>query len=65
MLKRFVYLLLAVSPLAVHAQSTFGTVLGTVKDNSGSMARHCRQSRLIHLTFFLSGHLHSGPPSWG
>src|SRR5579863_1068252 len=30
-------LVLAFSPIVIHAQSTFGTILGTVKDNSGAI----------------------------
>ena len=37
MSKFFLYALFVFSPVAVLAQSTFGTVLGTVKDNSGAV----------------------------
>jgi hypothetical protein len=37
MSKFFLYALLVFSPVGVLAQSTFGTVLGTVKDNSGAV----------------------------
>jgi hypothetical protein len=37
MSRLFLYALFVFSPVAVFAQSTFGTVLGTVKDNSGAV----------------------------
>lgn len=37
MRRNLLSLLLVFGPLVVHAQSTFGTVLGTVKDNSGAV----------------------------
>jgi hypothetical protein len=44
MSKLFLYLLFVFSPVAVFAQSTFGTVLGTVKDNSGAIVPQAKIS---------------------
>src|SRR5215831_11502783 len=37
MCRHLLYSLLLLSPSAIFAQSTFGTILGTVKDNSGAV----------------------------
>jgi len=44
MTKLLPYLLLAFAPAAVFAQSTFGTVLGTVRDNSGAVVPKAKVS---------------------
>ena len=44
MSKLSVYLLFVFSPIAVFAQSTFGTVLGTVRDNSGAVVPKAKVS---------------------
>ena len=44
MSKLSVYLLFVFSPIAVFAQSTFGTVLGTVTDNSGAVVPKAKVS---------------------
>src|SRR5260370_30769192 len=37
MRKHFLFSILLLCPIATYAQSTFGTILGTVKDNSGAI----------------------------
>ena len=44
MSKLFLCVLFVFSPIAVFAQSTFGTVLGTVKDNSGAVVPRAKVS---------------------
>src|SRR5450631_3180273 len=44
MTKLLPYFLLAFAPVAVFAQSTFGTVLGTVRDNSGAVVPKAKVS---------------------
>lgn len=44
MSRLFLYLLLVLSPISLFAQSTFGTVLGTVRDNSGAVVPKAKVS---------------------
>jgi hypothetical protein len=44
MSKLFLFALVVLSPVAVFAQSTFGTVLGTVTDNSGAVVPKAKVS---------------------
>jgi len=44
MSKLFLWVLFVSSPIAVFAQSTFGTVLGTVTDNSGAVVPRAKVS---------------------
>ena len=53
MRKHLLYSLLLLSPSVMFAQSTFGTILGNVKDNSGAapLSRHtdwCFHCRRAH-----------------